>query len=222
MTQTKTKKEEKAPKTETKFSYIAKVRQSTDAVGEMINDYRDKYADQIITAGKELAEGVKADGRVIYDDIVAIGQHSDPKTEKTEKVDTDAKAAGQEKSAVDKESATESRFCLRSAVKDKTHQITSTFDKYKEKYTANTSKNTELFINAIKSDTRKIVDDVSGSAKKIVAQRIPLKGVHKTITRSVDGVLSRINLPQKQDIERLTEALEMLNTKVDYLSKSKV
>jgi polyhydroxyalkanoate synthesis regulator phasin len=219
---TQTKKEKKTPKPEIKFSYIEKLRQSTDAVGEMINDYRDKYADQIIVAGKELAEGVKADAGVIFEDIVSMGQRSDPKTEKTEKADTDEKTVGQEKSTVEKEPAAERRFCLRSVVKDKTHQIASRLDEYKEKYAANTSKNAELFIGAIKADTRKIVDDVSGSAKKIVEQRIPLKGIQETISHSVDGVLSRINLPQKQDIERLTQALETLNTKVDYLKNSKV
>jgi len=215
---TQTKKEGKTPKSEKKFSYIEKFRQSTDAVGEMLNDYQVKYADQIVTAGKKLAEGVKADAHVIFEDVVAMGRHSDPKTEKTEKADTDAKAAGQNKSAAEKEAVTESRFCLRRVVKNKTQQITSTFDKYKAKYTANTAKNAELFISAVKTDTRKIVDDVSGSARKIVNQRIQLKGIQETITRSVDGVLSRVNLPQKQDIERLTQALETLNTRVDYLN----
>ncbi len=219
---TQTKKEEKTPKPEIKFSYIEKFRQSTDAIGEMINDYKVKYAGQTITAGKEFAEGVKADASVLFEDVVAIGQRSDPKTEKIENADADAKSVGQEKNKVEKEPASESRFCLRSVVKDKTHQIISSFDEYKEKYAVNTVKNAELFISAVKTDTRKIADDVSSSAKKIVDQKIPLKGIQKTITCSVDGVLSRINLPQKQDIERLTQALETLNTKVDYLNNSKV
>ncbi|MDM8544357.1 phasin family protein [Desulfococcaceae bacterium HSG9] len=223
---TETKKEEKAAKPEIQFSYIEKLRQSTDAVGEMINDYRDKYADQIITAGKDLAEGVKADASVIFEDVVSMRQRSDSKTEKTEKtekVDTDAKATvRQEKSTEEKESVAERRFCPRRVIKNKTHQIISKLGEYKEKYAANTSENAELFISAVKADACKIVDDVSGSAKKIVSPKIPLKGLQKTITRSVDGVLSRIDLPQKQDIERLTQALETLNTKVDYLNKSKV
>lgn len=200
------------------FSYMDKFWESTNAVGEMINEYKGKYAEQIITAGKELAEGVKADTRVIFEDVVAMGQRSDPKTEKTGKADTDAKTDGQEKSTVEKEPESEQQFCLRRAIKEKAQQIASTFDQYKDKYAANTTKNAELFIDAVKTDTRKVVDDVSGNAKKIVTQRIRLKGIQNTFLRSVDGVLSRINIPQKQDIERLTQALETLNTKVDYLN----
>ncbi len=217
-----TKKEEKAPKPEINFSYIEKFRDSTNAVGEMINDYKDKYADQVITAGIELAEGVKADASVFFEDIVAIGQRSDPKTEKTEKANTNANKVAQEKSTEEKESASERRFCLRNIIKDKMQQFNPTLDKYKAKYAANTTKNAELFISAIKTDTNKILDDVSGSAKKIVAQKIQSKGIKMAITHSVEGMLSRINLPQKQDIERLTQALETLNTKVEHLNKSKI
>ncbi len=72
----KVKKEKNALKSETNFAYVEKVLQSTNAVAEMLNDYKVKYADRVITAGKALTEGVKTDTSILFEDVVAIGRCS--------------------------------------------------------------------------------------------------------------------------------------------------
>lgn len=206
----------KAEKVEMDRSYFGKLRQNVDALGQMIDAYKSKYLGHTITAGKELADGVKEDSRVIFENVILRGK---PTEEEAEKAAKETEPVAKTKSTEETPSAEEKKFCPRRMVLNKLAQISLSLDEYKGKYASNTTAKTGVFVKAVKNDTRKIVDDVSDGTQKVVRRQMRLREIRETIDHSVEGALSYINLPQKQDIERLNQALENLSAKVDHLSK---
>ncbi len=207
---------EKVEKTEIDSSYFAKLRQNANALGQMIDAYKNKYAGHTISAGKELADGFKKDSQVIFENVILRGKQTDECPEKAAK---ETEPVAKAKSSEETPSAQKEKFCPRRMVLNKMDQISSSLDEYKDKYASNTTAKTGLFIKAVKNDTRKLVDDVSNGTQKTVSRQMRLREIRETIDHSVEGALAYINLPQKQDIERLNQALENLSAKVDHLSK---
>ncbi len=209
-------KKETKEKVEMDRSYLGKIRQNADALGQMIDAYKNKYASHTISAGKELADGFKKDSQVIFENVILRGKPTDEAPEKAAK---ETEPAAKAKSSEETPSAEEKKFCPRRMVLNKLAQISLSLDEYKAKYASNTTAKTGLFVEAVKNDTRKFVDDVSDGTQKMVSRQMRLREIRETIDHSVEGALAYINLPQKQDIERLNQALENLSAKVDHLSK---
>jgi len=75
------------------------------------------------------------------------------------------------------------------------------------------------FYAGLEKDTRKMLDDLLDRGKKITDQ-IPGKDtMEKGLSRSLESVPDRFNLPSKKDMEKLTKTVRTLNTKLNTLSK---
>ena len=66
-------------------------------------------------------------------------------------------------------------------------------------------------------DGRKLLSDIMESRKKSVRQGT--RQAAEELDRRIEGVLSRLNLPTRSEIEKLSEQIEALNAKVDALKE---
>jgi polyhydroxyalkanoate synthesis regulator phasin len=75
------------------------------------------------------------------------------------------------------------------------------------------------FYAGVEKDAQKMVDDLLDRGKKITEQ-IPGKNTfEKGISRSLESIPDRLNLPSKKDMEKLSKTVRTLNTKLNTLSK---
>ena len=75
------------------------------------------------------------------------------------------------------------------------------------------------FYVGMEKDTRKIMDDLFDRGKKIT-DRIPGKEtMEKRISKRLESIPDRLNLPSKKDMEKLSKTVRTLNTKLNTLSK---
>ena len=75
------------------------------------------------------------------------------------------------------------------------------------------------FYTGMEKDTREILDDFVDRGKKFT-DRIPGKeAVEKGISKSLEAVPDRLNLPSKKDMEKLSKTVRTLNTRLNTLSK---
>ncbi len=75
------------------------------------------------------------------------------------------------------------------------------------------------FYAGLEKDAKKLVDDLLDKGKKMTDQ-IPGKDtVEKGISKSLESIPDRLNLPSKKDMENLSKTVRTLNTKLNTLSK---
>ena len=75
------------------------------------------------------------------------------------------------------------------------------------------------FYAGVEKDARKMMDDLLDRSKKITEQ-IPGKStLEKGISRTLESIPDRLNLPSKKDMENLSKTVRTLNTKLNTLSK---
>ncbi|MCP4113643.1 MAG: hypothetical protein GY749_50315 [Desulfobacteraceae bacterium] len=91
---------------------------------------------------------------------------------------------------------------------------------YNEKYVKNFVETGKDFGEGVKKDTLKVIDLAVEKGKNLIPENTVLETVKEKVSCSVKTVTDKINLPSKQDIEKLTGAVETLNSKVDSLIKN--
>ncbi len=91
---------------------------------------------------------------------------------------------------------------------------------YNEKYIKNFIETGKDFGEGVKKDTLKVIDLAVEKGKKLIPENTVTETVKEKVSTSFKTVTDKINLPSKQDIEKLTGAVETLNTKVDSLIKN--
>lgn len=75
------------------------------------------------------------------------------------------------------------------------------------------------FYAGMGKDAKSILDDLLDRGKKI-ADQIPGKSaIEKGVSKSLESVPDRLNLPSKKDMEKLSKTVRTLNTKLNTLSK---
>jgi|GEM_PF-901083 len=75
------------------------------------------------------------------------------------------------------------------------------------------------FYAGLEKDAKKMADDLLDKGKKMTDQ-IPGKDtVEKGISRGLESIPDRLNLPSKKDMEKLSKTVRTLNTKLNTLSK---
>ncbi len=82
----------------------------------------------------------------------------------------------------------------------------------------NYKKVSEIVEKRVKT-TRESVDEYTGSWKKYITELPMVQTVEQNISDGLNKVPALMNLPGKNDIEKLIEGLETLNGKVDALAK---
>ncbi len=99
-----------------------------------------------------------------------------------------------------------------------------------EKYVQKNIERGKKFKNGIQNDARKLMDRLSERGRKTVEKYPTLgkiedraktewKKVDERTRKTLSSLTNRANLPNKNDIERLTKAMEQLSRKVDVLAE---
>jgi polyhydroxyalkanoate synthesis regulator phasin len=71
----------------------------------------------------------------------------------------------------------------------------------------------------MEKDARKMLDDFLEKGKKITDSIPGKEAVEKGISRNLESIPDRLNLPSKKDMEKLSKTVRTLNTKLNTLSK---
>ncbi len=88
---------------------------------------------------------------------------------------------------------------------------------YNEKYFKKFAETGRAFAKEIRNDTNELIDRMAETGRKI-APRLPFADrLEKTIAEAVARAATRLNIPRRDDVERLSKAIESLNEKVGGL-----
>ena len=73
------------------------------------------------------------------------------------------------------------------------------------------------FMKGIENDTRKLVDDFVDAGKKAVDKIPGKKAIETNIDKRVKSIPRQLNLPSKEDVEKLNKSMKALSKKVETL-----
>ncbi len=73
--------------------------------------------------------------------------------------------------------------------------------------------------SSVEKDTRRVVDDILDRGKKMTEWVPGRKRLEKEISRGLESIPNRLNLPSKKDMEKLSKTARTLNTRLNTLSK---
>jgi polyhydroxyalkanoate synthesis regulator phasin len=96
---------------------------------------------------------------------------------------------------------------------------TEKFKTYNEKYFSKHVDNGRDFFKMVEKDARKKMDDLLKKGKQYKKKVPMLEKMESRVTDAYNTVKSRIDLPTKEDIDKLTASMDSLTAKVDELNK---
>jgi polyhydroxyalkanoate synthesis regulator phasin len=104
------------------------------------------------------------------------------------------------------------------ALKEARKNATERMNSYNEKYFKKFAETGKAFAEDFRKDTNELFDRMVETGKKI-APKLPFADrLEKTISEAVARAATRLNIPRRDDVERLSKAIESLNEKVGGLS----
>lgn len=113
----------------------------------------------------------------------------------------------------------ESQFFVVKTAKKAADTLTEKFKTYNEKYVTKYVDSGRDFLKDMEKNARKRFDEMVETGKKYKSKVPMADKIEKRITDTYNSVKSRINLPTKDDINKLTLAMDKLTTKVDELNR---
>ena len=125
---------------------------------------------------------------------------------------------------------TESQFFIVKTVQKATDTVNTLVRDYNEKYVKSVFEKGKSLGEGVKKDARMVVDQFVEKGKKMIPEIPAMKTAEQKLTSgvktlegkissSVNVITEKINLPSKKDIDKLTNAMEALNAKVETLNK---
>ena len=188
----KTKKTGK--KAESNFHAVRSLHKTRENWIETVKDYNEKYITKPFETSKDFVVDMKNDPSKTFGDIFDNGKGL------VEDVKKDPKKALTDLVDGSKDLADGAREDFFKAVE-------SVLDGGRD------------FYAGMEKDSRKMLDDLLDRGKKIT-DRIPGKeSMEKGISKSLESIPDRLNLPSKKDMEKLSKTVRTLNTKLNTLSK---
>ena len=188
----KTKKTGK--KAKSNFHAVRSLYKTRETLVDTVKDYNDKYITKPFENSKDFVVDMKNDPKKTFGDIFDNGKGL------VEDVKKDPKK-------VFTNMVDGSKDLAEGAREDFSKAVESVMNGGRDLYAG------------MEKDTRKIMDDLLDRGKKIT-DRIPGKEtMEKGISRSLESIPDRLNLPSKKDMEKLSKTVRTLNTKLNTLSK---
>ena len=191
---TKAKGKKTGKKVESRFHAVRSLNKTRDNWMETAKDYNEKYITKPFESGKDFVVEMKHNPQKVLGDIYHSGRGFVADVKK------DPKKAWNNLADGGKELAG-------GAKKDFVKIVDNIMDGGRDLYAG------------MEKDARKMLDDLFDKGKEIT-ERIPGKeAVEKGISRSLESIPDRLNLPSKKDMEKLSKTVRTLNTKLNTLSK---
>lgn len=135
------------------------------------------------------------------------------KTEETKK------AATQKKEEKNTEEQKDSRFFVVRTFQKASDNISDTVKEYNDKYVKKVISQSREFSEDTWKEAKGRMDKVVETTKNRIQDTKIKKSIDKLVDESMNNVSKVFNLPNKNDIENLTVAMENLSAKVDMLNK---
>lgn len=125
---------------------------------------------------------------------------------------------------------TDSQFFIVKTVRKATETVNTMVKDYNEKYVKSVFEKGKSVREGVTKDARMAVNQFVEKGKKMLPEIPVVKTAEQKLTSTVKAlegrvrcgakvVAEKVNLPSKQDIEKLTAAMETLNAKVETLDK---
>ena len=192
ITKTQAKKTEK--KAESRFHTIRSLHKTGENWIETVKGYNEKYITKPFENSKDFVVDMKNDPKKTFEDLFDDGKGFVQDLKKDPK-------------KVWKDLADGSKNLTGDAGKSFLKAVDSVRDSGKD------------FYAGLGKDAQNILDDFVDRGKKI-ADRIPGKNIlEKGLSKSLESIPDRLNLPSKKDMEKLSKTVRTLNGKLNTLSK---
>lgn len=216
MTKTKRTAKKKASRKATSRFYVIKtVTGATEKLTNKLDDYNKKYIKDPVVNARDFAKDLKNEPRKTVDTIVEDGKEfvGDLKKDARKRIDnlTD-----------------DSKTFLKKAKKTPRKAINGLVDDGKD-YFSDIKENawdkieaafddTRSFLQGVEKDARLIIEDVVENGKKAI-EKVPGKQTfEKEFDSRIKTIPSLLNIPSKNDIEKLSRGMKDLRKKVDVLN----
>jgi len=191
---TKAKTKKTGKKAESNFHAVRSLHKTRGNWVETVKDYNEKYITKPFENSKDFVVDMKNDPSKTFGDIFDNGKGF------VEDVKKDPKKVWTDLVDGSKDLAEGVR-------KDMLKAMDNVLDSGRD------------FYAGMEKDTRKALDDLLDRGKKIT-DKIPGKEtMEKGLSRSLESIPDRLNLPSKKDMEKLSKTVRTLNTKLNTLSK---
>ncbi len=199
-------------KTNSQFYVVRTARETRDNLTDMVRDYNEKYVNKPFKAGKEFIEDVSKDPRKVYDGLVDDG------LDLVKGIRKDAQKTVKDGKKLVKDLKKDPRKVFDGYVDDAKEyagDVRKDFRKTVDGYVDNGKE----FLKGVEKDARKVMDEFLDSGKKTIKKFPIVETVEKKVNSGIKAVPTKLNLPSKKDLDKLTRSVKALNSKVDKLSK---
>jgi polyhydroxyalkanoate synthesis regulator phasin len=191
---TKAKAKKTVKKTESNFHAIRSLYKTRENWVDTAKDYNEKYITKPFESSKDFVTDMKNEPKKTFGDIFDNGKSFMEDAKKDpKKVWTDLVDGGKDLA----DGAREDFF----------KAVETVLDGGKD------------FYAGMEKDTRKALDDLLDRGKKFTDQIPGKETVEKGISKSLESIPDRLNLPSKKDMEKLSKTVRTLNTKLNTLTK---
>ncbi len=188
----KAKKTEK--KAESRFYAVRSLNKTKENWMATAKDYNEKYVTKPFESSKDFVVDMKNDPQKTFGEILDNGKNF------VEDMKKDPKKVW-------------------SDLFDSSKDLADGYRKDFLKIVENIMDGGKDFYTGVEKDARKMADDLLDRGKKITEQIPGKKAFEKGISRSLESIPDRLNLPSKKDMETLSKTVRTLNTKLNTLSK---
>jgi len=188
----KAKKTEK--KVESRFYAVRSLNKTKENWVATARDYNEKYVTKPFESSKDFVMDMKNDPQKTFGEIFDNGKSF------VEEIQKDPKKVW-------------------SNLFDGSKDLADGYRKDLLKIVDNFVDGTKDFYDGLGKDAKKLADDLLDKGKKMTDQIPGKHTVEKGISKSLESIPDRLNLPSKKDMEKLSKTVRTLNTKLNTLSK---
>lgn len=204
-------------KTDSRFYIVNSVQNTKKNLTDKINGYNDTYVAKPIEKGKSLAVDLKKSPRETIESLV-----EDSKEKVTDlKDEAMTKFNGLVDDGMDlwEKARKDPRKTAQELLEDGKTRVQEMRNDGKEMINSVVD-DTKAFLKGIESDARMVLNDIVDESKKRLDDFPGKKRLEKEINNRMAAIPASFNLPSKKDIEKLTQRVNQLKTKVDELGKT--
>jgi hypothetical protein len=201
----------KAQKPVSEFYVVRTIQRATDTTASFIKGTNEKYVKKTFESGKFFVEDVSKGTYEALGGVIEDSRKFITRIPAVEKIVSGIGAEGQEHVVV--RTFKKARKNTSTALKSTNEIIKDYNEKYMKKYietgklfAGEFGKNARVAIDGVVADGLKVRDMVTGA--------VDLK-----VVKALGAVTAKANLPTKDDLKKLTTAIESFNKKVESLVK---
>jgi len=192
------------------FFTVRKLQKSVEELVDTLNDVHERYVQKPMHSGRDFVKDARKNPRKVFNELVDDGKDAmadlrKDTRKKLKDVVADSRSFIQKTRKSPRKAATEIIDDGKNLVKDAKTDIRKKVDTYVD--------NTREILEGVEKDFRTIADDLVENGRKTI-DRIPGK---KTAEKTINAFPKQLNLPARNDIEKINRRLEELHRHVESL-----